>query len=93
MKKVLHSSVLVFSILLLSTNAYSQNSFESDIEKYATSISLPGLVVGVVKDGNLIFFKALGKADSARMEPITADHIFGIASLTKSFASVLFQKL
>lgn len=93
MKKVLHSSVLVFSILLLSTNAYSQNSFESDIKKYATSISLPGLVVGVVKDGNLIFFKAMGKADSARMETITADHIFGIASLTKSFASVLFQKL
>jgi CubicO group peptidase (beta-lactamase class C family) len=93
MKKVLHAFVLVFFILLLSTNAYSQNSFERDVEQYSKSISLPELAVGVVKDGNLIFFKALGKADSARMEPITADHIFGIASLTKSFASVLFQKL
>ena len=93
MKKVLYIYILVFSIFLFSTTAYSQNTFGKDIEQYSKSISLPGLAVGVVKDGKLIFFKAMGKADSARTEVITADHIFGIASLTKSFASVLFQKL
>lgn len=93
MKKVLHIYVLVVCNLLFATNAYSQNTFEKDIEQYSKSISLPGLAVGVVKDGKLIFFKAIGKADSARTEDITADHVFGIASLTKSFTSVLFQKL
>lgn len=93
MKKVLRAYIFVFSIFLFSANAYTQNTFERDIEKYSKSISLPGLIVGVVKEGKLIFFNALGKADSARIEDITANHIFGIASLTKSFTSVLFQKL
>lgn len=85
--------ITVLSILLLSQNVLSQSSFENEIEEYATSINLPGLAVGVVKDGKLEFFKAIGKADSSRTENITPDHIFTIASLTKGFTSVLLQKL
>lgn len=85
--------IFALSILLISRSVFSQSSFENDIKQYASSINLPGLAVGVVKDGKLGFFKAIGYADSAKTEMITPDHIFTIASLTKSFTSVLFQKL
>lgn len=85
-------SSLILSLFFLQ-NVFAQNTFEKDIENYAKSINLPGVAVGVVKNGKLTFFKAIGKADSARTENITADHIFGIASVTKSFTSVLLQKM
>ncbi|MEY2881609.1 MAG: hypothetical protein RLZZ15_3989 [Verrucomicrobiota bacterium] len=54
---------------------------------------LPGLVYGVVLDGELIHARALGLADVARQIPVARDTRFRIASMTKSFVALAILRL
>ena len=47
----------------------------------------PGLAVGIVKDGKLVYGKGFGKLDLAKPEPVTANSIFFIASMSKAFTA------
>ncbi|HWS78786.1 MAG TPA: serine hydrolase domain-containing protein, partial [Thermomonas sp.] len=53
----------------------------------------PGLVYGVVADGRLIHVKAIGTQDLVDKRPVTADSLFRIASMTKSFTALSILKL
>jgi len=68
-------------------------SFSKDIEDYYQLLHLPGLVVGVALDDSLIFFKGMGIANPLTNEPLTAEHIFPIASVTKSFTAVALKQM
>jgi CubicO group peptidase (beta-lactamase class C family) len=52
-----------------------------------------GLAIGVVNDGNLVFFKGHGVADIALKTPITEDTVFRIASISKTFTAVAVMQL
>ncbi|HET9615469.1 MAG TPA: serine hydrolase domain-containing protein [Candidatus Limnocylindrales bacterium] len=54
---------------------------------------LPGLAVGVVRDGRLAWTASLGFADRATARPITPDTLFRIASITKSFTATAILQL
>lgn len=69
------------------------SSFRNSIEAYCHLLQLPGLVVGVALGDSLIFFKGMGTANSSAKEPFTADHIFPIASVTKSFTAVALKQM
>lgn len=87
---------LIAFVLLIgfqTTNAQLDNDFKTDIEKLAQSLKLPTLAVGVAKGDSLIFFDGIGSASTETEVLITADHIFGVASVTKSFTSVVLQQL
>lgn len=53
----------------------------------------PGLVYGIVADGRLIHVKAIGTQDLEKKRPVTADTLFRIASMTKSFTALSILKL
>lgn len=53
----------------------------------------PGLVYGVVADGRLIHVKAIGTQDLEQKRSVTADSLFRIASMTKSFTALSILKL
>ncbi|MDQ3160985.1 MAG: beta-lactamase family protein [Pseudomonadota bacterium] len=53
----------------------------------------PGLVYGIVADGRLIHVKAIGTQDLEQRRPVTADSLFRIASMTKSFTALSILKL
>lgn len=53
----------------------------------------PGLVYGVVADGRLIHVKAIGTQELEHQRPVTADSLFRIASMTKSFTALSILKL
>lgn len=53
----------------------------------------PGLVYGVVADGRLVHVKAIGTQDLGQRRPVTADSLFRIASMTKSFTALSILKL
>ena len=55
---------------------------------YAGAEPVPGLVMGVVRDGALAHSLALGSADLATGRPVTTRTRFRIASLTKSFTAL-----
>lgn len=87
--------LLLLALLYVSQKALAQakGSFEKDVERYARMLDLPAYALGVAEGDKLLFFKSAGYADSAGKVAITRDHIFEIASVTKSLTSVVLQQL
>ena len=56
---------------------------------------VPALVYGIVRDGRLVLFKAMGDRDAgtAQVEPVDADTRFRIASMSKAFTAAAILKL
>jgi len=56
---------------------------------------IPCLAYGIVKDGKLVLFNALGDRDvgTPQVDPITADTRFRIASMSKAFTAAAILKL
>jgi CubicO group peptidase (beta-lactamase class C family) len=82
------------------TTAFAQQpspSFPRELEEYiATSIrewELPGAAVAVVKDGRVLLVRGYGVRELGKPEPVDAQTIFDIASLTKSFTSAAIGSL
>jgi CubicO group peptidase (beta-lactamase class C family) len=51
------------------------------------AFQIPGVAIGVVKDGELIYARGHGVREIGKPEPVDADTIFQIASLTKAFTA------
>jgi CubicO group peptidase (beta-lactamase class C family) len=54
---------------------------------------VPGLALGIVKDGILIYVKGYGFRDVEHKLPVNTDTLFPIGSITKSFTSLAFAML
>ena len=52
-----------------------------------------GVAVGVVRGGSLEWFFAQGVADAVSKEPVTADTVFRIGSITKTFTAIAVMQL
>ncbi|MEC8952970.1 MAG: serine hydrolase domain-containing protein, partial [Acidobacteriota bacterium] len=63
------------------------------IQAQMKEISLPGLVIGVVHDQDVVWSKAYGHADVERNTPMQVDSIFRIASHSKLFTSIAILQL
>jgi CubicO group peptidase (beta-lactamase class C family) len=62
-------------------------------DEYRLDAHVPGLVYGVVMDGRLAHVKALGVQDLQTGQPVNADTLFRIASMTKAFTALAVLKL
>ncbi len=49
---------------------------------------VPGAVVGIARDGKLVYLKAFGVRDPSNGAPMQIDSIFGLASMTKPMVAV-----
>ena len=58
--------------------------FASEIQKKR----VPGSVVGIVRDGKLVYLKAHGFRNPETQAPMQVDSIFALASMTKPMVSV-----
>lgn len=54
---------------------------------------LPGFVVAIALDRELLFKQAYGYANLERKEPMTTDHVFRIASHSKTFSATAIMQL
>jgi CubicO group peptidase (beta-lactamase class C family) len=54
---------------------------------------LPGAVVGIARHGRIAYLEAVGQRDAATGQPLWADAIFSIASMTKPMTSVAIMML
>lgn len=66
---------------------------EKLFEDYRKQRGAPGLVFGVIIDGELALAKGLGVRDLKSHDPVTPDTMFRIASMTKSFTALAILKL
>jgi CubicO group peptidase (beta-lactamase class C family) len=62
-------------------------------EKYVRAGKLPGVVTAVSRRGRLAAFDVRGRRDVARGEPMTADTVFRIYSMTKPIVSAALMTL
>jgi CubicO group peptidase (beta-lactamase class C family) len=60
---------------------------------YQLDNHVPGLVYGIVADGRLVYVKGIGTQELGPRRPVTADSLFRIASMTKSFTALSILKL
>ncbi len=54
---------------------------------------IPGFVVAISKDGQLLFNKAYGYANAETKEKLRPDHVFRIASYSKTFTATAIMQL
>jgi CubicO group peptidase (beta-lactamase class C family) len=69
----------------------------SEIEKmFAERVErqhMPGAVLGIIIDGQLVWVKSAGVADTQSRAAVTPDTVFRIASMTKSFTAMAILRL
>ncbi len=62
-------------------------------EEFRLDARIPGMVYGIVIDGELVHLRATGIAEINSQRPVTADTLFRIASMTKVFTALTVLKL
>jgi len=89
-------SIAFFICLCLYTNiCFGQDieiqnkliGFDKEMETNLINWNMPGVGVGIVKNGKLVFAKGYGYRDYGKKTPITANTLFQIASNTKLFTA------
>jgi CubicO group peptidase (beta-lactamase class C family) len=86
--KLIFSSFFVFVIF---TGTSQEKRDYQQLDQYIANgvklFDVPGMSVGIIKDGKVVFNKAYGYSNTATGEMVTPGTIFGIASLTKAFTA------
>ena len=67
--------------------------FEKQVDDLRARLKIPGLSAVVLKDQKVIWIKGFGFADLENKTPTTPDTLFHLASVTKTFASMLIMQL
>ena len=74
-----------------ATDAFAE--IDRTFDEFRLDAHIPGLVYGVVIDGRLARVKGLGVQDLETKRPVTAETLFRIASMTKSFTALSILNL
>lgn len=87
-------SVLGFVLLLLHPAiAQDHSRLESGIHQLMEEYKAIGLAVAVVKDDTLVYSNAFGYQDRETGIALQEEHVFRIASISKSFSSTAIMQL
>lgn len=70
-----------------------QQEVEIFIEKIMSAYEIPGIAIGVVKDGKVYYTKGFGLQNIDSKTPITASTIFHMASVSKPFVATALMQL
>jgi CubicO group peptidase (beta-lactamase class C family) len=63
-------------------------ALQEAIASHTSLLKIPGLLAAVVENGSVTYVQTEGFADLEKKLPMRRDHIFPVASLTKTFAAV-----
>ncbi|MDR7098835.1 CubicO group peptidase (beta-lactamase class C family) [Lysobacter niabensis] len=67
--------------------------FQRQVEADRNALGIPGLSMVVIEDGDVLSARGFGYADIEHRIPATADTLYHIASVTKTFTSILVMQL
>ena len=65
----------------------------SQIQKYMTNNSIPGLSIAITKQERLVFAKGFGYANTQLNEKVHPNNVFRIASVSKPMTSIAIMKM
>lgn len=91
MKHTFKSLVLV-TFLLIGISAFSQvrkdyQQLDSYIDAAVSNFEIPGLAVGIVKNGEIVLANGYGYANATTKTEVDENTVFGIASCSKAFTA------
>lgn len=84
---------VVLSLVLFLPCAAQSREAESGLKQIMEMHDVVGLSVAVVKDGRMIYTKALGAKDMEDDTPLRENDLFRIASISKSFSATAMMQL
>ena len=98
MKRFAFLFLCVFWVITLSAQeiklpAFITDSLENYIVKWMSKWEIPGLAIGIVKDGKIVLMKGFGVKKIGNSEPIDESTLFMIGSITKTFTATAFTIL
>jgi CubicO group peptidase (beta-lactamase class C family) len=68
-------------------------TFEAEVAAMLAATGVPGASIAVVQGGEVVFLQGFGVREAGEPEPVTADTLLRIGSVTKSFSSLLAATL
>lgn len=83
----------VVAIFAQTGKSVLQTRLEPMIEKTMREKQIPGLAIGVVQNGKLIYAKGFGAVKPNGNQPITTRTVFNLASITKLFTATAVMQL
>jgi CubicO group peptidase (beta-lactamase class C family) len=87
-------TVLCAGVLWVASLPGAQHDkFDALVAEEFAKDSIGGATVGVIKGGSLVWSKGYGFADVEARTPATADSVYRIGSITKSFTAVMLLQL
>ncbi len=93
---------LFFSLILILTVSLTAQSTEklslkSQVDEYVEKVmatyEIPGLAIGLVKEGQIFYTKGYGVKSLETLEPITDECLFHMASVSKPFIATAIMQL
>jgi len=73
--------------------AAAANEMDPLVSKVAEGAKVPGLAIGIVAGGELVWFRGWGVRDVATRASVDVDSVFRIASMSKAFLSAAVLQL
>ena len=93
MKKIYLLSPIVFFFITSFGQPLNSRQIDSLVELTLKTFNVPGIAVGVVKDGKLIHSKGYGVANLETGKKVDEFTLFGIASNSKAFTTAAISML
>lgn len=84
---------IVWSLPLMTFAQLTEQQIDSIAQRALKAFDVPGIAVGVVKDGKLIHAKGYGVRSLANNLPVNEETLFGIASNSKAFTTTAIAML
>lgn len=90
------NKIILFLVLIVANTSFAQVNFKSIDKKLVDStLALygnayePGMTIGIVQDGKVLYKNGIGIADLSNNISITDSTAFNIASVSKQFTAIL----
>jgi CubicO group peptidase (beta-lactamase class C family) len=90
------NKIISLIILVIFNTSYAQTNLDSNKKEVTDSIlksyckpNEPGMAIGIVQNGKVIYKNAIGIADISNNLSITDSTVFNIASVSKQFTALL----
>lgn len=85
--------IALIALSMLATTAHAAPTLDSLFDETFARYRLPGLAVGVVESGEVIYARTAGETRAGSGEKITADTLFKIASNSKAMTTAMLARL
>lgn len=72
---------------------YGDKDIDKKAYEFMVKYSIPGVSISVMKDEKIVYASGYGLADVEHNVKVTPDHLFRLASISKTFTAVCIMKL